>query len=103
MHRCLGVLDILHNIFDYVDADKWCRTRWILALALTCRAFEDSALDVLWRSLPNLVPLVRCLPASALEEEAVMDRFKFKRIKWVRRGSLIVVPLILQRTTENHA
>ncbi|OAX38264.1 hypothetical protein K503DRAFT_818195 [Rhizopogon vinicolor AM-OR11-026] len=36
----------------------------LLALALTCESFTGPALDLLWRELDGLDPLIRCLPQS---------------------------------------
>ncbi|KAG1791798.1 uncharacterized protein BJ212DRAFT_1293645 [Suillus subaureus] len=36
----------------------------LLALALTCKSFTEPALDLLWRHLDRLEPLIRCLPQS---------------------------------------
>jgi len=68
MHRCLRTLDILSHIFDYVFTDQGGPTD-IAVLATTCRAFHEPALYLLWRSLPSLVPLVKCLPSDAYEIE----------------------------------
>ncbi|KAJ6533966.1 hypothetical protein DFH09DRAFT_932442, partial [Mycena vulgaris] len=35
------------------------------ALARTCRAFQDPALDILWRNQESLVPLLSCIPFDA--------------------------------------
>ena len=35
-----------------------------LALALTCRAFLEPSMDILWEVLMSLAPLVRCLPSD---------------------------------------
>ncbi|KAF8447203.1 hypothetical protein L210DRAFT_3390514 [Boletus edulis BED1] len=34
------------------------------ALARTCKAFRDPALDILWAELYSLAPLIRCLPGA---------------------------------------
>ncbi|KAH9949841.1 hypothetical protein B0H21DRAFT_687727 [Amylocystis lapponica] len=40
----------------------------LAALARTCRAFQDVALDILWRTLPNLAPLIKCFPTDVWKE-----------------------------------
>ncbi|KAG1846728.1 hypothetical protein F4604DRAFT_1544179, partial [Suillus subluteus] len=40
--------------------------RSLPALASTCREFEQPALDVLWRDLHSVIPLVNCLPGILL-------------------------------------
>jgi len=75
MHRALYVEEILRNIFPYVPFSPMpCPTplpvqfrsqNIILSLARTCRAFKEPALDILWASLEDLSPLVRCLPEGS--------------------------------------
>lgn len=57
MHRCLELEEILRNIADQSD-----RTGTV-AMARTCRAFYNSIIDLVWRDLPGLSPLILCLPA----------------------------------------
>ncbi|KAF8428489.1 hypothetical protein L210DRAFT_3419307 [Boletus edulis BED1] len=59
MHRALEIQEILLNIFE------WERRDTLASLARTCHAFEEPALDLLWRVLPNLSPLARCLPDAS--------------------------------------
>ncbi|KII89919.1 hypothetical protein PLICRDRAFT_53057 [Plicaturopsis crispa FD-325 SS-3] len=62
MHKCLQVLDILALIFAEVAADDNAQSRATLAgLARSCHAFEDVALDHLWRKLRSVLPLLRCI------------------------------------------
>jgi hypothetical protein len=45
--------------------DPWnCVT--IAALARTCRIFKEPALDVLWRDIKGIRPLLSCLPESVV-------------------------------------
>ncbi|RDB17404.1 hypothetical protein Hypma_001758 [Hypsizygus marmoreus] len=67
MHRCLAIPYLLTIIFENVVEDtqeKWPRpgSSTLAALAVTCQLFNEPALKVLWRFLPSLEPLVRCLP-----------------------------------------
>ncbi|KAG1870205.1 hypothetical protein DFJ58DRAFT_723102 [Suillus subalutaceus] len=56
MHQALCIAEILDQI-------SWHTNRGSLpGLALTCRTFEGPALDTLWRNLPSLEPLVKCIP-----------------------------------------
>ena len=64
MHRCFQVLEILSHIFNIVLQSTGGR-KSLAALAITCLAFQDLALDVLWRRLLRIDPLVRCLPSDA--------------------------------------
>ena len=72
-HRMLYVEEILREIFSYLPLQSlppfshWGRSspKGVLAVARTCRAFKEPALDILWEVLPNLTPLVRCLPEAS--------------------------------------
>lgn len=59
MHRCLHILEILEGIFDNVGNTATRST--LFNIALTCRVFYEPAIDVLWRSLPDLMPLANLL------------------------------------------
>lgn len=85
MHPCLRTPEILSQIFDYVYTAQSGPTD-IATLAATCRAFHEPALYILWRYLPSLVPLVKCLPGDAYETEG--DPFHRGRQTIVRRTSL---------------
>ncbi|KAI9567238.1 hypothetical protein HD554DRAFT_1011308 [Boletus coccyginus] len=76
MHRALYVEEILRNIFSYIPISfHMCRPfplvkhpqsqKDILSLVMTCRAFKEPALDILWACLQDLSPLVRCLPEAS--------------------------------------
>ncbi|KAF8552009.1 hypothetical protein OG21DRAFT_1466366 [Imleria badia] len=84
MHHALCIEEILLHIFSY------CYTHWrrwpsrppgrqcwyanvhLAALARTCRAFKEPALDMIWDDLNDLTPLVRCLPESSwVESEGI--------------------------------
>ncbi|OCH95117.1 hypothetical protein OBBRIDRAFT_643392 [Obba rivulosa] len=69
MHRCLQTVDTLLLILQYFKAHDGLpitqNTSALSALARTCRAFCDLALDLLWENQWTLVNLVRCLPADA--------------------------------------
>lgn len=71
--RALLVSEILSNIIGYInaDVDKRAVREWsgsyvipsgptLFALALTCRAFSEQALDALWEFLIGFEPLMRC-------------------------------------------
>ncbi|KAF8123021.1 hypothetical protein EV363DRAFT_1229779 [Boletus edulis] len=60
MHPALQIQELLLNIFGHYSE----ATADLAALARTCRAFKDPALDVLWEVLHSLCPLVRCLPEA---------------------------------------
>lgn len=76
MHPCLLVPEILCHIFDFLP--PWTsktNASTLIALAVTCKAFQHPALDVLWRDLDDpLLSLIQCLSKDL----------------WVRRGGTIV-------------
>ena len=69
-HRCLEIPEILGLIFDSIlnDAPSGESRRTVLALALTCHGFKDTALDVLWYTQTSLVPLIKCMPSDLWRE-----------------------------------
>ncbi|KAG1751466.1 uncharacterized protein EDB91DRAFT_609358 [Suillus paluster] len=58
MHRALGILDVIHTISSHTAHGS------LPALASTSHAFKRPALEVLWRDLQSVEPLVRCLPSD---------------------------------------
>ncbi|KAF8125921.1 hypothetical protein EV363DRAFT_1349106 [Boletus edulis] len=69
MHPALQIQEILLNIFGHCfPPSGWEATTDLAALARTCHAFKDPALDVLWEELFDLSPLARCLPEACYQE-----------------------------------
>ncbi|KIJ62024.1 hypothetical protein HYDPIDRAFT_30843 [Hydnomerulius pinastri MD-312] len=72
MHRALLLPELLRYLFSYfeeLDRDNWPMVptpsrKALAALARTCRAFQDPALDVLWAELNEPNPLVKCMPSK---------------------------------------
>ncbi|KAG2155348.1 uncharacterized protein EDB93DRAFT_1247830 [Suillus bovinus] len=70
MHRALLLYEILSNIISYITIDDrpgvWpveyvtSSTPTLFAIALTCRAFSEQALDALWNNFKGVEPLMRC-------------------------------------------
>jgi hypothetical protein len=58
MHPALRILEVIDNISLHVGNGS------LPALASTCRAFENPALNVLWRNLESVEPIVKCLPSE---------------------------------------
>ena len=68
MHRCLLVPEILYQIFDFL-LPRQTNASTLIALAITCKAFQHPALDILWKDLDDpLLPLVQCLPRDLWEK-----------------------------------
>ena len=57
MHRCLSILDIQWLIFSY------CRRRTLVKLAMTCKSFHETALDLIWRKI-RFNNLIKAMPAD---------------------------------------
>ncbi|KAJ7473147.1 hypothetical protein B0H11DRAFT_2430502 [Mycena galericulata] len=75
--RCLRNPDLLEQILRYCGAVphegdrpaylyKSMARKCLYTLLLTCRAFYDCGVKVLWASLDNFLPLLRLLPSFAL-------------------------------------
>ncbi|KAJ8588320.1 hypothetical protein M405DRAFT_261022 [Rhizopogon salebrosus TDB-379] len=63
--RIMNISELRWKIFQLVSFGRSrSRNRTLLALALTCKSFTELALDLLWRKLDRLSPLIRCLPPS---------------------------------------
>ncbi|KAG0700860.1 hypothetical protein DFH29DRAFT_604027 [Suillus ampliporus] len=58
MHQALRNLEVIHTISSHTEHGT------LPALASACRAFEHPALNVLWRHLQSVKPLVECLPSD---------------------------------------
>lgn len=80
--RCdKGVLDnqdLLRRIFEHMPAesrpfdDQSDRVHLMWA-SQTCRSFLDPALDMLWRSMSSLIPLLKLLPAFQLTHDTYVS------------------------------
>lgn len=80
MHRLLHVLEILEIVFNLAFEEPGTGPKSLIALACTCRSFQDTALDILYRAIPNFAALIRCLvPSDA----------------WGLKGSFSLVRIIL--------
>ncbi|KAF8550694.1 hypothetical protein OG21DRAFT_386347 [Imleria badia] len=71
MHHALQIQEILLNIFGHSSA-----TPDLPALARTCRAFKEPALDLLWEELADPSPLARCLPEVSHHSQIHRQRDK---------------------------
>ncbi|KAG8213563.1 hypothetical protein J3R82DRAFT_10217 [Butyriboletus roseoflavus] len=84
MHLALYLPEILYNIFGHVapvENWEWAQERLphtsdLAALARTCQAFKEPALDVLWSELPDLSALARCVPDATHSEKRCHYAFK---------------------------
>jgi hypothetical protein len=82
MHRALAIPEIVRTILDSfhekgglirVEKDYYLATRAlrssVLNVALTCRSFSEPALDILWWTMDDLIPLFNLLPGFRNEQE----------------------------------
>ncbi|KAF8548435.1 hypothetical protein OG21DRAFT_761101 [Imleria badia] len=75
MHQVLQIQEILRNIFDHCRYPEV--TSDLPALARTCRAFKEPALDVLWEKLLDPSPLARCLSEASHYSQVAPDAKKY--------------------------
>jgi len=61
--RVMDIIELRQEVFELVDINSE-RNKTLLALALTCTSFTEMALDLLWKKLDEVTPLIRCLPRS---------------------------------------
>ncbi|KAF9232054.1 hypothetical protein BU15DRAFT_67817 [Melanogaster broomeanus] len=70
MNPALLIHEIFFVIVYFVRVDLWMlKNPTLAALARTCRAFKEPALDMLWFELDDLSPLVRCLPRDSWNDD----------------------------------
>ncbi|EDR02354.1 uncharacterized protein LACBIDRAFT_332416 [Laccaria bicolor S238N-H82] len=75
VHRCLLVPELFGLVCEVIT-DDWTftpparRSATLASLARTCRAFEGPALDVLWREIEGLRPLLCTMPSDLFEIQA---------------------------------
>ncbi|KAL4061905.1 hypothetical protein J3A83DRAFT_4512782 [Scleroderma citrinum] len=63
MHSCLQIDEVLREIFGWVDDGHT-----LYALSRTCRTFTGPATDLIWETLPNLLPIFRQLSCVESQE-----------------------------------
>ncbi|KAJ7898820.1 hypothetical protein B0H14DRAFT_3124266 [Mycena olivaceomarginata] len=65
---CLGTVDILTQVLKYLLdlSSDGLGENHIVTMALTCATFCEPCLDILWRNLSSLVPLLKPLPSFAV-------------------------------------
>ncbi|KAG1784567.1 uncharacterized protein HD556DRAFT_1451650 [Suillus plorans] len=67
MHAALQNLEVIHTVSSHAEHGT------LPALASTCHAFQSPALDVLWRNLQSVEPLVKCLPTDLFDTDRVWN------------------------------
>lgn len=70
MHQVLKIVEVQLQIFE--NLMLMCEEPTVARLARTCRAFEETALDLLWEVQRDLWPLLECvLPAAMMQQVRV--------------------------------
>ncbi|KAF8555281.1 hypothetical protein OG21DRAFT_1483955 [Imleria badia] len=88
MHRVLQIPEILLNVFGHCPLPRGPSPASDLpAVARTCHAFKEPALDVLWETLVDPSPLARCLP----------DTSHRSQIPFIRNSKRIFPPCPIKR------
>lgn len=72
MHRCLRIVEILEHVAENIEVTADHLT--MLNMALTCQVFYEPAINVLWRSLPDLEPIGNLLAIYYYSED--IDQFR---------------------------
>lgn len=62
MHRVFGIDEILLHILKNLEAYSD-----VAAMARVCRTFHETSLDIVWREIPSLEPLINCMPSDLVE------------------------------------
>ncbi|KZP23310.1 hypothetical protein FIBSPDRAFT_952113 [Athelia psychrophila] len=104
MHHCLSVTELLDVIMsEFIwraetdskgPSDPLCGST-LLALALTCKTFQQPALNALWNVLSSPVPLVMCLDRNIWEEKPLLTRHYSSRLVFKQLMSLQDVDALL--------
>jgi hypothetical protein len=81
-HRALEAMDIIHVILSHLIDDKRPGDRIenlllnnandLLSMAICCKAFEGPSLDLLWREMRSVTPLLRLLSTKATPHESLV-------------------------------
>ncbi|KAF9456732.1 hypothetical protein BDZ94DRAFT_1274913 [Collybia nuda] len=89
MHRSLYLSEILNIVFNFVleDPEDKPGLKSLVALACACHTFHDTALNILWRSIPGFAPLLQTLPSDIYQETQVNRFSKVLSLKCQTRRS----------------
>ncbi|KAJ7667210.1 hypothetical protein B0H17DRAFT_950602 [Mycena rosella] len=88
MHSSLRISELLERIFSHFDHRLATDNGTLAALARTCTAFHDIAVDTLWRHQDTIINLISCMPGD-LWETVAEDGWSGR--KMVRLGRPIIV------------
>ena len=76
MHRALFIDELLREIFSIISEDS---SEPLAALARSCKAWTDPALDFVWMRLTSVVPLLHVIPGIQLVDGIYVCVFLFCR------------------------
>jgi hypothetical protein len=62
VHKALEIPEILRQVYESLARDD--KKGTLTSMAQACRAFTESALDVIWRNLIGVTPLLSVLPVG---------------------------------------
>ncbi|CAL1712122.1 unnamed protein product [Somion occarium] len=94
MHHIFHIVEIVNAICGYIYDDAKSKHA-LVALAMTCRAFQETALSVLWKHQESLVPLLLCLGDAIkerrLSQESDEDDFPSESLPTsvINRGKIL--------------
>lgn len=80
MHTTLLVTDVLEHICELADPVT------LSVMAQTARVLHEPAIYVLWRVLPDLLPLLQCFPTDCWAFEG--DTFVSPRSRNIFQGTI---------------
>lgn len=83
VHRALHIEDIVRRIVDELvvsdnNADGSIRRRTLVHLARTCKLLSPFALEIMWRNLPSLLPVLALLGPWQLELAARPEEWRLR-------------------------
>ncbi|EMD35041.1 hypothetical protein CERSUDRAFT_116547 [Gelatoporia subvermispora B] len=89
MHRCLQISEILYLVLRVLQGDPEdhyiaLHPSTLAALARTCRAFREPALNILWERQNNIVGIIQCLPSGCWEYRHVREGRKGEMLSFMR-------------------
>lgn len=64
MHPCLSIDEIFQEVLGHVGGHR----KTLRSLSLVCRTFVEPANEQLWSDLPDIRPLVNCLPSHLISK-----------------------------------
>ncbi|TFK68144.1 hypothetical protein BDN72DRAFT_898346 [Pluteus cervinus] len=80
MHHSLRRTEIIRNILDITSTDEQKGAATLVSFASTSKFLHLHAVDVLWHTLPNIKPLLNCMPSDIWREAPnVAQDFELQR------------------------